>query len=27
MRGTQHATGQHLMDVSQDGITVSKGLR
>jgi circadian clock protein KaiC len=27
MRGTQHATGQHLMDVSADGITVSKGLR
>jgi circadian clock protein KaiC len=27
MRGTQHATGQHLMDVSGDGITVSKGLR
>ena len=27
MRGTQHTTGQHLMDVSQDGITVTVGLK
>jgi len=27
MRGTQHTTGQHLMDVSRDGITVTVGLK
>jgi circadian clock protein KaiC len=27
MRGTQHTTGQHLMDVSKDGITVTVGLK
>ena len=27
MRGTQHITGQHLMDLSKDGITVTVGLK
>jgi circadian clock protein KaiC len=27
MRGTRHTTGQHLMDVSEDGITVTVGLK
>ena len=27
MRGTQHVTGQHLMDIGQDGITVTVGLK
>ena len=27
MRGTQHTSGQHLMDVGKDGITVTVGLK
>jgi circadian clock protein KaiC len=27
MRGTRHTTGQHLMDLSEDGITVTVGLK
>jgi len=27
MRGTTHVTGQHLMDISRDGITVTMGLK